>query len=1526
MFQFNLRAVRSLIVLAAALVLGVHFLNAAPTQAVTETVSGTLYESDGSTPVAYASISIHDDWWNSYWYGSTDSSGNYNITGVSPGTYTLEVWAGHATETDPVPIEITVTEGGEHIHNLSLLENNVTFTLKDTDDSAVPYASYWVYNNDWTYYRYGSTNMSGEGSFALQENGTYYLEFSVDGMGVSGVSEKQTLTYTGADLALGDITLSAPAAKIKVEYPDGSPGEWVGVDVTDGSYSWENSWYGSTDEDGVALVGALDDGTYTVRVNTPWTEGETSWVSPDPVTITVESGSTDTTYFDDPLVYQTPTKTISGTVKFADGTPVTNASYSGWQMNGGNNYFWGTTDSNGAFTVLTGAGTYEVSVWPDYSQGGAYALANSNSQWGYTGAPVRVKFTEASSVEETKTVTFEVQEYDAVIAGTLLDPSGNVMQSGAGGVDVWSENVWNWGNVDSIDGSFSVAVPEGTYHVKFWGGSQTYGSPNTQTVTVSSGETYSMGQVRMVEKDATITGRISDTSGNGLANQYVNMWSASGRYDDWGWAETDENGDYTMYLIGGREVEVSASPGWSYADDVQYINTTPPQRVRVAASGTETLNWTFYTSDATITGAVKDPDGNVLTDLYGWVDASVSGTDNSGNYWGGLGGLVNAGVYSVDVVSGYTWSINTWLPWGSGYSVTSGATATPESGETVEGADITVAVNDVTVSGNLVDGDGNAITDIGWAEVFANNGLGAYQWARVESDGSYELEIAEGTWMIAYAIPRDADYIAGYTSATEITVESGETVDLDLTLQEADSTINVTVTDPGGDPAENVWIDVDTDLAGKTINAFNPFGFYDRGNFTDENGEISITVPAGDYYITAFVPGSQDSWVAPAAKAVTASSDAAIDVEIQFLTPDVTIIGTMDLSGSGVEGLVSLYSEDGQALDVTTESDGSFEVDVTSGTTWHVISDYEDGDASYSADEVEITPEADSTVDLDISLDTTPESVLPETASQTTAGENALAMSVGEEDDFTLFAGQRQLSSENDVDVSVTITPVTEVPTQAGEQPLGTAMDVDATMASGANAGSAVTDLDGVVTLTFAYNPSDLPDGVEESEISIAYYDEAAGTWKAIDNIVVDEDSNTATGTTGHFTVFSLITPNGSSNNSVNDEPDEDPVGEQPDDGEVPDDQNPAAVDHDIIASPVVNGGAHYRVFNQYSGIVGDFYAYGSELRGEFHAVGADIDGDGTKEIVTTTGPGLGDHVRAFEKDGTFIGSFFALDEGFRGGLNVAAGDMNNDGDDEVIVIPQNGAANLRVYEYDNTADTFSLVDWVEVYDEGFRAGSNLAVGDFDGNDTMDVAVSTADNSGNVQVYKLNSSGALKRLAWFEPYTSDFKGGVKLTTGDTDNDGKHEIITATEEGKSNLRVYSYDSTNKEFDLDAWTFVYDENFKNGMTVSSADMDADGNAEIAVAPKHGGGPNVRILGVTSGELEVTDWVFAYDQSMANGVNVALVDVDDDQQAELVTGPRLGNPNLRVYDLVSSELTLKSWWWAFHHTFDGGTHVQF
>jgi len=61
------------------------------------------------------------------------------------------------------------------------------------------------------------------------------------------------------------------------------------------------------------------------------------------------------------------------------------------------------------------------------------------------------------------------------------------------------------------------------------------------------------------------------------------------------------------------------------------------------------------------------------------------------------------------------------------------------------------------------------------------------------------------------------------------------------------------------------------------------------------------------------------------------------------------------------------------------------------------------------------------------------------------------------------------------------------------------------------------------ITLSFNYDPADIPEGIAEEDLVIAYYDEAAGEWVELEGCVVDPVTKTITASVSHFTTFANI-------------------------------------------------------------------------------------------------------------------------------------------------------------------------------------------------------------------------------------------------------------------------------------------------------------------------------------------------------------------------------------------------------------------
>jgi hypothetical protein len=107
----------------------------------------------------------------------------------------------------------------------------------------------------------------------------------------------------------------------------------------------------------------------------------------------------------------------------------------------------------------------------------------------------------------------------------------------------------------------------------------------------------------------------------------------------------------------------------------------------------------------------------------------------------------------------------------------------------------------------------------------------------------------------------------------------------------------------------------------------------------------------------------------------------------------------------------------------------------------------------------------------------------------------------------------------------------------------------------------------------------------------------------------------------------------------------------------------------DIIAGAGPGGGPHVKVFNAVQGnLLHSFDAFDPSFKGGVRVAAGDVNGDGRADVIAGAGPGGGPHVKVFNGvQGNLLHSFFAFDPTFQGGVNVAAGDVNGDGRADVV-------------------------------------------------------------------------------------------------------------------------------------------------------------------------------------------------------------------------------------------------------------------
>jgi hypothetical protein len=180
----------------------------------------------------------------------------------------------------------------------------------------------------------------------------------------------------------------------------------------------------------------------------------------------------------------------------------------------------------------------------------------------------------------------------------------------------------------------------------------------------------------------------------------------------------------------------------------------------------------------------------------------------------------------------------------------------------------------------------------------------------------------------------------------------------------------------------------------------------------------------------------------------------------------------------------------------------------------------------------------------------------------------------------------------------------------------------------------------------------------------------------------------------------------------------------------------------------------------------------------------------------------------------------------------------------------------------------------------------------------------------------------------FNPYGTNFQGGVRVAVGDVNHDGVTDTVTAPGPGGGPLvNVYS----GKDNSLLVSFNAYDPAFSGGVYVAAGDVNGDGFADIITAPDAGGGPLVKVFSgkaILAGTANPDQALLlpgfnAYDPSFLGGVRVGVGDINGDASADIITGPGAGGgPLVNVFSGKDGSL-LRSFN-AYDVKFLGGIYV--
>lgn len=197
----------------------------------------------------------------------------------------------------------------------------------------------------------------------------------------------------------------------------------------------------------------------------------------------------------------------------------------------------------------------------------------------------------------------------------------------------------------------------------------------------------------------------------------------------------------------------------------------------------------------------------------------------------------------------------------------------------------------------------------------------------------------------------------------------------------------------------------------------------------------------------------------------------------------------------------------------------------------------------------------------------------------------------------------------------------------------------------------------------------------------------------------------------------------------------------------------------DIIAGAGAGGGPQLNVFSgKDHSTISSFFAFASGFQGGVSVAAGDVNHDGYADIIAGEGAGGSPTVNVFSgKDGSLLYSFLAFNPVFTGGVSVASGDVNGDGYSDIIVgAGPGGGPQVNVFSGLDGSLLYSFL----AYNSLFTGGVQVAAADLNGDGQADIITGTGPGAGEVKAFSGTNEDLLLDLL---PYGASYTGGVTVS-------------------------------------------------------------------------------------------------------------------------------------------------------------------
>jgi hypothetical protein len=310
------------------------------------------------------------------------------------------------------------------------------------------------------------------------------------------------------------------------------------------------------------------------------------------------------------------------------------------------------------------------------------------------------------------------------------------------------------------------------------------------------------------------------------------------------------------------------------------------------------------------------------------------------------------------------------------------------------------------------------------------------------------------------------------------------------------------------------------------------------------------------------------------------------------------------------------------------------------------------------------------------------------------------------------------------------------------------------------------------------------------------------------------------------------------------------------------------------------------RLINAETGAeVASVLAFESTFKGGVRLAMGRVTGNAAPDVVAGSGSGRNAAVRVFKPltvgsttTLTQVLSFRPFGDAYRGGIEVAVGNVDGDANEDIVVSKSRDGGDVKVFRVTNAGGTTSVTLYATIarpFGATYNGGSSVGVADVGeftngafvksvGDNKVEVLVgSGAGRPTRVRVYDLSRPATPRVADAFSPFGPLFQGGVSLTSGRYAVSGvadsiDHIVVSSGRGNASLTRIFDGTVSAAENAVLKSFSPYAGRPRPNAAVFTAAVDVDGNGQIDGFRTTQGDPGasagvakVSVAGVPSGD---------------------------------------------------------------------------